>query len=660
MPNHERHEAQWTVHSGGAFCAVSTDNADNMCVQSDLQKIQDNYYGDHREDCAFTFNGDATLVRTEWGLEGISYCHNDYVQVNGGTRYCGFSDKVFPESMVVSGTTTFTFHPDSSTNNIGFKICAYPVGYIPTMDVDGWTAGSGFLVPVTLLVVANVAAWVYNKLVQPGKLLYPTGQTVPIGNPRLPTVVTEDDFSLDSNAGKSCMIHVFMMLFPLWLGAIIGGSCARWLDCIPVFREDAYQPECCGELGPTPTNDGFPYLVIPLLATAPFYFWECFRSHTAMYLRAMVRDPDLFAPYIHQMTIAVPTRLSLFVRCSHIEQHTSHNSKGESHTSYTTVTTHSSEHFLEWTSLEDTSPFVGMSVTEVQDVIRQWTQSAGDKAILEINTEEVGLLDDGSLGPIKLALRQHYLNVDSSCTVTLRIDGREHPSEHFRPPEYKSAQSIQVHEMHPDPRKNAVLMVVISSTMFWLASIFFLTIPYRMYFERFTAKLTLVFPKEVAGVRVSTTEPVKTVCNTSRAPPPPTSSQMEQMQQMPGRGAGAFGAGFLASPAMAQRTMQMQMQAAMCAQMVDPVMAQQMQAAMANPAVMMSMHMGATGLPADGQTGHQGLPAGGAMERLSLKRLGGLSAAAGPGSCYTWSSRALSCSRARQLPPSGIPASTLP
>jgi hypothetical protein len=23
----ERHEAQWTVHSGGAVCAVSTDNA---------------------------------------------------------------------------------------------------------------------------------------------------------------------------------------------------------------------------------------------------------------------------------------------------------------------------------------------------------------------------------------------------------------------------------------------------------------------------------------------------------------------------------------------------------------------------------------------------------------------------------------------------------
>ena len=34
---------------------------------------------------------------------------------------------------------------------------------------------------------------------------------------------------------------------------------------------------------------------------------------------------------------------------------------------------------------------------------------------------------------------------------------------------------------YPDPRKNAVLMAVISSAGFWLASILFLTIPYRIY-----------------------------------------------------------------------------------------------------------------------------------------------------------------------------------
>ena len=506
-------------------------------------------------------------------------------------------------------------------------------GTDPDLDVDahyGYGRTSGFLVPITLLVVANIAAWVYNKLAQPGKLLYPTrGQTVPNGNPRLPTVVTEDDFALDSNDGKWRMIHVFVMLFPLWLGAIIGDSCVRFSDCIPMTNEYIYQPECCGELGPSPTNDGFPYLLIPYLIIAPFYFWECFRSHTASYLRAMIRDPDLFAPYIHQMTTAVPTRLSLFVTCSHTETHTSTDSEGNTSTSYESVTTHSSDHPLEWTSLKDASPFVGMSVAEVQDVIRQWTQSAGDKTILEINTNEVELADDGSLAPIRLALLRHYQSVDSSCTVALRIDGRARSSGEwvvrFRPPEYKSAQSIQVHELDPDPRKNAVLMAVISSAGFWLASILFLTIPYRIYFERFTAKLTLEFSKELVGVRVSATEPVKTVCNKRRAPLPPTSSQMEQMQQMPGLGAGALGAGFLANPAMAQQAMQMQ------AAMANPAVAQQamqMQAAMANPAVaqqMLSMHMGATGLPADGQKGHLGLPAGGAMERIARARtrLGG-------------------------------------
>jgi hypothetical protein len=114
----------WTVTSGGSYCALSTDGAGNPCVQDTSGD-----YG-NREDCTFTLTTDgATLVRTEWGLEVSGSCQYDYLQVNGGSKYCGTTSKAFPASMAVSEATTFRFHSDVSVSGVGFKICAYPAGY---------------------------------------------------------------------------------------------------------------------------------------------------------------------------------------------------------------------------------------------------------------------------------------------------------------------------------------------------------------------------------------------------------------------------------------------------------------------------------------------------------------------------------------------------
>jgi hypothetical protein len=118
---------QWTVTSGGAYCLLSTSTSGASCVQDTS--------GSHGndEDCTFSFTGAATLVREEWGLEVNADCSYDYLQVNGGTKYCGgiSSTNAFPSSMAVSGTTTFAFHSDRTDSGTGFKICT-PTTPAPT------------------------------------------------------------------------------------------------------------------------------------------------------------------------------------------------------------------------------------------------------------------------------------------------------------------------------------------------------------------------------------------------------------------------------------------------------------------------------------------------------------------------------------------------
>jgi len=122
--SHRRlNNAQWTVTSGGSYCALSTDDAGNPCVQDTL-----GHYG-ASEDCSFTLEtGGATLVRMEWGLEDESSCTYDYLQLDGGTKYCGTASyaEAFPASMAVSGAMAFAFHSDDDEFGAGFKICAQP------------------------------------------------------------------------------------------------------------------------------------------------------------------------------------------------------------------------------------------------------------------------------------------------------------------------------------------------------------------------------------------------------------------------------------------------------------------------------------------------------------------------------------------------------
>jgi hypothetical protein len=91
-----------------------------LCVQ-DME-------GDYEanQDCTFTFTGSAELTRDEWGFESVGDCAYDYLQLNGGTKYCGGAagSTAFPATLVVSGTTSFSFHSDSDTHGTGFRICA--------------------------------------------------------------------------------------------------------------------------------------------------------------------------------------------------------------------------------------------------------------------------------------------------------------------------------------------------------------------------------------------------------------------------------------------------------------------------------------------------------------------------------------------------------
>jgi hypothetical protein len=132
--SHRRlNNAQWTVTSGGSYCALSTDDAGNPCVQD-----TGGDYGAN-EDCSFTLEtGGATLVRMEWGLEGGETCAYDYLQVAGGTKYCGAtsSAKALPASMAVSGATAFAFHSDDTASGAGFKICAQPPSGEVTQEVS--------------------------------------------------------------------------------------------------------------------------------------------------------------------------------------------------------------------------------------------------------------------------------------------------------------------------------------------------------------------------------------------------------------------------------------------------------------------------------------------------------------------------------------------
>ena len=107
--------AGWSIDSGSAVCAIV-----GNCVQDTS--------GDYEasQDCVFTFSGSAQLVRAEWGLEGYSSCNYDYLQVNGGTKYCGSTtdSTALPSAYSVTGVTSFIFHSDSSAQGVGFKICA--------------------------------------------------------------------------------------------------------------------------------------------------------------------------------------------------------------------------------------------------------------------------------------------------------------------------------------------------------------------------------------------------------------------------------------------------------------------------------------------------------------------------------------------------------
>jgi hypothetical protein len=112
----------WTILTGDNHCRLTMGSAGEVCVQDTCGE----YSAD--EECTFSYNGSATMERAEWQLEGtfVHDCTYDFLQVNNDTRYCGDvnQSEAFPESLQVSGVTTFKFKVDGSVHDLGFKICA--------------------------------------------------------------------------------------------------------------------------------------------------------------------------------------------------------------------------------------------------------------------------------------------------------------------------------------------------------------------------------------------------------------------------------------------------------------------------------------------------------------------------------------------------------
>jgi hypothetical protein len=111
-------------------CTVVDTGDGQSCIQDTAGDYEIN------QDCTFTFTGAGTVTRAEWGMYGWG-CGDDYLQVNGGTKYCDTSSSgsALPASMQMAGTSTsFSFLsgencPPYGASCTGFKLCA-PVGCV--------------------------------------------------------------------------------------------------------------------------------------------------------------------------------------------------------------------------------------------------------------------------------------------------------------------------------------------------------------------------------------------------------------------------------------------------------------------------------------------------------------------------------------------------
>jgi hypothetical protein len=128
-----------------------------------------------------------------------------------------------------------------------------------------------------------------------------------------------------------------------------------------------------------------------------------------------------------------------------------------------------------------------MSLAEIQGEIHDWGKSS--RVLIEVDATFKLLDADGSLATAVAQLYDANKHRDASCSVTV---------EDVKPKSFKALQSFQIHEMSR----------AMSRTAFWLAALFLLTIPYRVFFEARAGKVKLAYVKSVFGATVSTPQGV--------------------------------------------------------------------------------------------------------------------------------------------------------
>jgi len=245
-------------------------------------------------------------------------------------------------------------------------------------------------------------------------------------------------------------------------------------------------PKSCGStpfvVWASPTADMYQGLII-MFFLVPFllYLNEVRRSRWRRYLKNMTDDPNVLTKFMVEC-IAFQPEVAFEVVCSHTETTYSTDSDGNQTSSTHTVVTHNSCHPCTFSRFADHSDFSGRTQAEIQAAEAHWAETKS--SILEIDSSWNIVSSDGSFEKAKLHVYETHRHLDTTCVVS---------TKKCEPPCFKSEQCLKIHAANP----------LLSITGYWIFSLMYLTIPFRMYFERCTGTLKLTFEKSFTNLQVA-------------------------------------------------------------------------------------------------------------------------------------------------------------
>jgi hypothetical protein len=218
------------------------------------------------------------------------------------------------------------------------------------------------------------------------------------------------------------------------------------------------------------TNPGYWVILLILLG---LYRLECQTCQTYRYLKSMTDDPSCIATYITELLKATPV-VNVDIVCSHKESHT--DSEGNTH--MRTVVTHRSNHEFSYGTFHDKSDLHGMSSEEIADTTSAWGRDfsfplLAVDSIVNITCGEQST--EQALEAFRLDQYEAHKHLDNHCKATVNKSL----------PGFKELQLLKLDDAG----------CLLTITGFWLCSAFFMTVPYRIYFEQKTGAVKLHFNK---------------------------------------------------------------------------------------------------------------------------------------------------------------------